>query len=44
MQAEAKPRDDNSPVSILELHILCLLDRGAETSYDFLQAGVSLGS
>jgi DNA-binding PadR family transcriptional regulator len=44
MPAEAKPRDDKSPVSILELHILCLLDRGAETSYDFLQAGVSLGS
>jgi DNA-binding PadR family transcriptional regulator len=44
MPAKAKPVDDKSPVSLLELHILCLLDRGAETSYDFLQAGVSLGS
>jgi DNA-binding PadR family transcriptional regulator len=44
MPPEAKPVDNNSPVSLLELHLLSLLDRGAETSYDFLQAGVSLGS
>lgn len=44
MPAKPKHIDEKSPASPLELHILSLLDRGARTPYDFLQAGVSLGS
>ena len=44
MPVDPKPVIDKLPLSLLELHLLSMLDRGAETPYDFLQAGVSLGS
>lgn len=44
MPVDPKPVIDKLPISLLELHLLSLLDRGAETPYDFLQAGLSLGS
>ena len=44
MPVETRHAGDTHLLSLLELHILTLLDRGSQTSYDFLQQGVSLGS
>ena len=44
MPVETRHAGDTHLLSLLELHILSLLDRGSQTSYDFLQQGVSLGS
>jgi DNA-binding PadR family transcriptional regulator len=44
MPAGCNPADFKSSVSILDLFVMSLLDRGLKTPYDLLQAGVSLGS